>query len=648
MTTDAATSLIGEALAFAVRLNAEGRLPQAALVCGRILKVQPNNFDALNLFGVVMCRGGKLAEGAELFRRALRIRPDNALTLDRLGDALYAQRNLDDALAVYRQALACDPNFVVVHCKIGIALQDQNRITEAIAAYREAIRLDPSLPRPYFNLGIALRRHGKPLEAAIAYARALVLKPDYPEAYLNLGNALMDLDRYADAQLAYCHAAAYQPSDNAPPPSPEFRAHAWTNIGIALRKQGRLDAALEAHRRALQLAPDYAIALNNLGVLLQDRGQYEEALAAHDRAVRIDPNFGTAHSNRGVAFKELGMIEQSIAAHRRAVAAEPDHPKIHFNLAAALLMAGNYEEGFAEYEWRWKGGVPSLKDRNFAKPQWDGSALGSRTLLLHAEQGFGDSVQFIRFARGIKKQNGKVIFEVPRTLVGLMQTAAGLDEVIAAGDPLPTFDVHLPLMSLPHVFGTRLHTVPSHVPYLTADPRLVAAWQQRLHSPALKIGVVWAGNPKHSHDHQRSIPVEQLVPALTMPGVQLFSLQKEPRPGDRETLAGMGETLIDLSPMLHDFNETAAAIMALDLVIAVDTSVGHLAGALGREVWTLLPFALDWRWLMEREDSVWYPTMRLYRQPQPGDWASVIARIQVKLTRRAMTADAGAPQRITA
>jgi hypothetical protein len=364
-------------------------------------------------------------------------------------------------------------------------------------------------------------------------------------------------------------------------------------------------------------------------------------MTAHREAVQLDPGFGTAHSNLGVALKEQGLIRESIVAHRCAVAVEPDHPKVHFNLAVTLLMAGEFEEGFEEYEWRWKGGVPSLKERNFPQPRWDGGDLHGKTLLLHAEQGFGDTLQFIRYAADAADRGGKVVLEAPAALVKLIRTAPGVATTLATGDPLPAFDVHLPLMSMPHVLGTRLPTIPAPVPYLTPDPTLADAWRARLdRGPELKVGVVWAGNPRHTHDHQRSIAAAALLPALAMKGARLYSLQKEPRPGDRAVIDGLADQVTDLSDLLHDFNETAAAVMALDVIITVDTSVAHLAGALGRPVWTMLPFALDWRWLLWRDDSPWYPTMRLFRQQRPGEWTSVIARVQIALTKLAMTSRA--------
>lgn len=633
---------LDQTMAAAAQHHGEGRLAKAALVCQAVLRADPNHFEALSLLGVVLCRTGRLSHGIRLFRRAEAIRPDDGATLDRLGDALYVQGNLAGAIAVYQRLIVLQPDWVAPHCKLGIALQDQGKTAEAVAVYRRAISLDPQAPKPYFNLAISLRRDGKLDEAAACYARAITLKPHYPEAFLNLGNVLMDKGRFADAALAYRHAAEGdlrpETAGSGAQPSSQFRAHAWTNLGIALKKQGDYDAALDAHRRAIALAPDYAVAHNNLGVLLQDRGRFNEAMAAHREAIRLDPKFGTAHSNLGVALKEQGRIPEAIAAHRRAVAAEPDHPKVHFNLAAALLMAGEFDEGFAEYEWRWKGGVPGLKDRNFLQPQWDGAALAGRTLLLHAEQGFGDTLQFVRLARSIVKDGGKVVLEAPRALLELVRTASGIDQVVATGATLPAFDVHLPLMSLAHVLGTRLHTIPAEVPYLTPAPLLADAWRLRLQRRAgLKIGVVWAGNRRHTHDHQRSIPIDMLLPALAMTGVELYSLQKEPRPGDREVIDGLADCVTDLSPLLRDFAETAAAVSALDLVITVDTAVAHLAGALGRPVWTILPFALDWRWMLERDDSPWYPTMRLFRQPRPGDWDSVIARVQIEVTKLAMT-----------
>lgn len=369
-----------------------------------------------------------------------------------------------------------------------------------------------------------------------------------------------------------------------------------------------------------------SIAHNERGVALAREGRSNEAVAAYSQATKLRPDFAQAHTNNGRALTDLGRIDESIAAHRRAVAHWPDDSIAHFGLADALLMAGEYTEGLTEYEWRWKGTAPVFK-RKFAEPRWSGEYLNGRTLLIHAEQGFGDAIQFVRFAPELARFNGRVLLEAPRALVPLLHSAPGFEDVVAADDPLPNFDAQIPLMSLPHVLGTRLDTIPTRTPYLQSDPVRTSVWRERL-SPygGLKVGVVWAGNPEHTHDHWRSIQASKLLPHLTMPGVQLFGLQVGMRAGDREVVDAT-PGMIDLSPQLSDFANSAAAVDALDLVISVDTSVAHLAGAIGVPVWTLIPFSLDWRWMLGREDSPWYPTMRLFRQSRPGDWTTVLERV---------------------
>jgi hypothetical protein len=302
------------------------------------------------------------------------------------------------------------------------------------------------------------------------------------------------------------------------------------------------------------------------------------------------------------------------------------------NHALALLMEGDYEAGWQAHEVRRRSGVLVPQARTFAVPEWRGEELKGRTLLLHAEQGLGDTLQFVRFVHDLQGRDVSIVIECQRPLAGLLRSLGSV-RVVAEGDPLPAFDLHLPLMSLPYVLGTRLDTIPAAVPYLAADPQKVARWKARIgDSTDLAVGVVWSGNPTHKSDRRRSIAAAAVLPTLVMPGVRLFSLQKDARPEDAATLKTMAADIIDLSPWLEDFTETAAALEALDLVIAVDTSTAHLAGAFGRPVWLMLPYALDWRWLRDREDSPWYPTMRLFRQSTPRVWTDVLSRIHCELS----------------
>ncbi len=439
-------------------------------------------------------------------------------------------------------------------------------------------------------------------------------------------------------------------------------AEAWHLLGLSRRQMGDAEGAVEAITRALELAPDIAAAHFNLGNALAARGRIEEAAACYRRALALAPNFAAAHNNLGSALERLGRaaeaaahyqravalapddaeaalnlctvrhgegrLEEALALARRAAALKPDFADAHWNEAVLLLTLGDLEAGFAKHEWRWR--LDQLAPRHLPGPAWQGESLAGRTILVHAEQGFGDTLQFLRYVKLLAAQGARVVLEVPQRLVRLAGSVAGASEVVAQGAALPRYDVHCALLSLPLRFATRLETIPAEIPYLAADAASRAAWQRRLGGDGRRrIGLVWAGSPLHRKDAQRSLPVEVLRPLLDLADVAWYSLQVGERAADLALLPpGRVE---DLAPALADFAETAAALAALDLVVGVDTAVLHLAGALGRPGFVLLPFAADWRWLSARERSPWYPSLRLFRQERPGDWQGVIARVRAAL-----------------
>jgi len=421
-----------------------------------------------------------------------------------------------------------------------------------------------------------------------------------------------------------------------------------SDLGACLCELGRLDEAITACELALALKPDHAPAHTNLGIVFEAQNKSEAAVAAHRRAIAADPAYAKGHANLAFALRNVGEIDEALAVSHRAVELGPDQPQTRFNHAHNLLLTGDLKNGFADYHWERK--CKSFHDvlEKFSQPEWQGEALSGRTLLLFAEYGLGDALQFVRYLPMVAAMGGSIVLQVQPALASLLRMMPGVT-VVARGEPLPPFDLQLPLMSLARVFGTTLDTIPAAVPYLHPDPAKLALWRSALDDATLdgttlgdttlgdatplKVGVVWAGNPRHSGDRQRSLSAEAVLPRLVTPGVQLYNLQKEPRPADVPVLAELGADIIDLAPALGDFADTAAAIGALDLVIAVDTSVAHLAGALGRPVWVLLPHSLDWRRLRDREDSPWYPTMRLFRQHKPQAWEGVLARASCELAR---------------
>ncbi|RAI43755.1 tetratricopeptide repeat protein [Rhodoplanes roseus] len=471
---------------------------------------------------------------------------------------------------------------------LGAALMKDEKLDQGIAAYATAVALNPGraaewLAEANYEMGRVLRNRGDNAAAAAALLEATALRPDWSNAHSSLGMVLKDMGQLDDALRCQHRAVDLDPANPA----------AWTNLGTALHARDEFETAEAAHRKAIALAPGKVEPYSNLARLLHDLGRIDEARALHDRAVACDPENATAR----------------------------------FNRATALLLDGDYAAGFAEYEWRRRRGVLTAAVRRFDEPEWTGEPLTGRTLLLHAEQGLGDTLQFVRFVTTVAASAAAVVLQVQSPLVALLGQAFPGVSVIAAGEPSPRFDCHLPLMSLPARLGTTLDTLPADVPYLFPSGPKRAAWRDRMAGrDGLKVGLVWAGNPKHRFDRRRSLPLAALLPHLPARGLALYSLQKEVGPQDAAALA-LRSDIVDLSADLADFSDTAAAVAALDLVISVDSAVAHLAGALARPTWLLTPHALDWRWLRERSDSPWYPTMRLIRQRRAGDWANVLAQL---------------------
>jgi len=543
---------------------------------------------------------------------------------------------LAEAEALYRQILAVEPRQAEAFHQLGLIAAQMGRNDLAVDLIGRAVALNRAFPEACYNLGLALY-HGGQLDASIdAYRQAIALKPDFSEAHANLGHALRDRG-HLDEAIAACRRAITL--------RPDF-PEAHNNLGNALKDQGQLGEAIAAFRQAITLRPDFPEAHSNLGIALKAHGQTDQAIAAYRQAIALKPDFPEGHCNLGIALLEKGQLHEAIAACRRAIALKPHLPEAHFNLALALLAQGDLLPGWQEFEWRWLVKDKGSPQRNFTPPQWDGGSLNGRTILLHAEQGFGDTLQFIRYAPLVTRRGGRVVVECQPELATLLAGVAGLAQIVTNGESLPAFDLHCPLMSLPLAFGTRLETIPADIPYLRADAHKAARWRERLarenSSPGepepLKVGLLWAGasRPHQPHanriDRRRSMALRQFAPLAEVAGVVFVSLQKGGR-AEQALTPPAGLRLLDWSAELQDFADTAALVECLDLVISVDTSVAHLAGALGKPVWMLNRSDTCWRWQLDRTDSPWYPTMRLFRQSQPGDWDTVIQRMALALQR---------------
>ena len=525
--------------------------------------------------GLELLRQGKLAESVALLRRAVAFRPAEGEWQHGLGVALARSGKLLEAIGCFREALRLDPAGAEVHNNLGLALLHAGHASDAVDSFREALRRKPQWPEVCNNLGVALLRLTRYAEAIEEYRKALELKPDYAEAHNNLGNAL--------------------------------------------RLQGKLDEAVMPLRESLRLRPDFVEPLYNLGITLMQLGRAEEALEWLERTIKVAPAHEEARSNLAVLLNNLGRVDEAIACYDEILRHQPDSAPAHKGRALARLRQGDFARGWAEYEWRWRipGTVP------VPEPSWDGSPLDGRTILLHAEQGLADTLQFVRYAALVKERGGRVFLECPAPLTRLLGTCPGIESVVACGAARPPADCHAPLLSLPRLFGTDLDSVPASVPYLSAETDRREHWRQQL-ATGRKVGLVWQSNL--SYGGTGSARLAQMSPITRVAGVRLYSLQKGAGAEQLQEEAGKAVTHLGAESWA-DFAETAAVVVNLDLVIAVDTAVAHLAGALGVPVWLALPEAADWRWLVEREDTPWYPSMRLFRQRRRGDWDEVFQRM---------------------
>jgi tetratricopeptide (TPR) repeat protein len=648
-------------------LEALGQPEEAVASYYEALRLQPKSPEAHNNLGNTLRQMGKLHDAIVHCREALRIRPGFPAAANNLGNALVKQGQIKRAVAAFQLALRRDPSFAEAANNLGTALTEQDKLEEGILQYREALRLKPHYAEAHYNLGVALEHQDKIDEAMGCYRQSLELKPDFALACNKLGGVLTLRDRLEEALGWFQEAARLNPNE----------AEARTNLGNALARLGKLDEAVRCHRQALVLNPDCAEAHTNLGNVLARLDKLEEAARCHQEALRVIPNFVPAWTNLGSVRTQQNRLDEALSCYAEALRHEPGHAQTHFNRALVWLLLGNWAEGWPEYEWRWQ--TTGFARHDFAQSRWDGSPLNGRTLLVLGEQGLGDTLQFIRFLPLVKEQGGRVIFQCLPQLLPLLAGVNGIDALVARGAALPAFDVYTPLLSLPGFFHISPENVPAPVPYLRANQELVAHWRRNLIMSGVRfpmsavkglfpylgprkpdtgrffrVGIAWQGTTTYRGDSQRSIPLANFARLALVPGVQLISLQKGPgteqvisdvrrpvsdvkRPPSNigHRTSDIARLLLDLADRLDEgsgaFLDTAAVMMNIDLVITSDTSIAHLAGSLGVAVWVALALVPDWRWLLRRHDTPWYPTMRLFRQTQYGQWDDVFDRIMKAL-----------------
>ncbi|HEX4066335.1 MAG TPA: tetratricopeptide repeat protein [Acidobacteriaceae bacterium] len=605
-------------VAKAIRSHEAGRLEEARQLYLRVLAIEARHARSLYGLGLIGQASGDSEDAVRRFREAIAVCPNDAAYHTSLGGSLQAQRKIDEADSEYRQALRLDPNYALAHNNFAGLLQHAGKFEEAKLHYERAIALKPDFAAAYSNLGTVLLNLNGLAAAVACQQKALALKPDLVEAHNNLSLVLRKLGRLEEAATHYERAVALRPN----------YVEAWSNFGVLLRQQGKLEESAACLVKALNLRPNSAEAFDNLGNTLRDMGRLVESAACHERALALKPDFAQAHNNLGYTLRKQGKLAESRESYQRALVLDPGSPDIRWNLCLLDLLEGNFAEGWRHYEVRFQR--EGNRPRSFSKPIWCGEPLNGARILLHSEQGLGDAIQFLRYIPLVHAAGGTVILNVPRALGRLAASLPGVDTLTVEDESLPPFDWHCPLMSLPLAFKTSLDSIPNRVPYLTV-PKEALQRLNDLHGTnrELRIGLVWSGNPKCTEDQIRSMPLSSFRSVLELDGLRFFSLQL----GAAAAQLGTIETPItDLSSAINDMADTAALVMGLDLIITVDTSVAHLAGALGKPTWTLIPFAPDWRWLTDREDSPWYPTMRLFRQDHFGDWESVVQSIRVQLS----------------
>jgi tetratricopeptide (TPR) repeat protein len=600
-----------------------GRLDEALASAEQALRLAPSYAEAHANRGEALRQQGCWEEAIASLKQAMQLDPGSADACNYLGLTFSDQRQPDEARACFLEALRLNPNFAEAHHHLGVLFLWEQKFAEARASFEEALRIWPDFAEAHNSMGVLLREQGKQREACSCFEEALRLKDDFAAAHNNLGKGHESQGRLDEAVRCYRRALELQPNS----------ALFLINLGNALAAQGQPGEALPFYRRAIRLQPAEAAYLSNLSNALTLTGRPDEGEAYCRQALRLKPDFADAYHNLGITFGARGEIARALVFNAETLRLNPDHVGARNCQAMWWLQMGDFARGWEEYEWRWK--KAKVPPRDFPQPLWDGSSLEGRTVLIHTEQGLGDTLQFIRYAPMVKQRGGTVIVESPIALGQLLASCTGIDRLIARGAPQPPFDVHAPLLSLPRIFGTTLANVPANVPYLWADPPLVESWRRELSAvPGVKIGIAWQGNPRFPADCMRSIPLTHFTPLAQIDGVRLFSLQKGT---GREQLQAVASYLpvVDLADRLDEttggFMDTAAVMKNLDLVVTSDTSIAHLAGALGVPVWVALAVGADWRFLLGRDDSPWYPTMRLFRQTRMGDWDGVFERIASEL-----------------
>lgn len=634
-----------------------GFLKQAKELYQKILKIDPENAKTLHSLGLLAYQGGVLDVAVDLISKAIKIDPNNSIFYNNLGNVYRDNDMFKEAILCYEYALQLEPSLSAVYINMGNLYKDKKMRDEAVKCYGKALCLNPNLADAHYNMGNIYKDLGQIDEAISSYKMALTKDPNLADAYYNMGNAYRDSYRFDEAISSYKAALDINPNmtfahhnlgdayknqgmlneaircyQNAIEINSDY-AEGYNSIGNALKDEGKLEEAIIYYNKALQIKPDYAYAYYNLANIFQNQGKFEKAISYYCIALHLKPSSIEVYNNIGNAYLDQGCFDRALFYYQEGLKKKPSYAEIIFNQATTHLLKGNLIKGWEGYEWRFRRSAKhTVYIHSYDKPRWDGSFFRGKRLFVHAEQGLGDALQFVRYLPMVKARGGTVIFESPKQLFGLMQNFPGIDELTIMSYEKKSdkeFDFYIPLMSLPWIFKTTIDTIPAKIPYFSSDPIKCKYWRRRLAGDGFKVGLVWSGQYRPPYD--RFILLEKFAPICKIKGVRLYGLQKGDAAGQIDRLPEDMQ-IINLGDELVDFTDTAALIENLDLIISIDTSVVHLAGAMAKPTWVLLRFIPDFRWLMHREDSPWYPTVRLFRQSVRGDWDSVILKVARELS----------------
>ena len=622
------------------------------------LKIQPNDAEVLINQGSTYNEINNYVLALEALEKAIQIRPDIPEAWSNKGIALNNLNLYEESIHAYNEAIMLAPSYHEAWSNKSVPLNKLKRFTEASDACDKALNIKPDYPEAWFNKGVTLHELKRFDEAIAHYDKALSLKPDYAEGWSNKGVTLHELKRFDEAIAHYDKALSLKPDyaeaysnkgntlnelkrfdeaiahyDKALNLKPDYH-EAWSNKSVPLNTLKRFTEASDACDKALSLKPNYAEAWSNKGMVFYELMCYDEAIAHYDKALSLKPNYHEAWSNKGVTLHALKRFDEAIAHYDKALSLKPEYHDASWNKSISLLLLGNFENGLPLYESRWDSDKVSeiVGKRFFDEPSWLGAeSLQGKNILLYGEQGLGDFIQFCRYVKLVSDLGAKIILETPEPLASLMENLEGVSQLVIKGDELPSFDYQCPLLSLPMALSTDISSIPADIPYLAAHPNKVAEWNLRLGKKRKqRIGLVWSSMSDFKDDSKRSLMLFDFIQALPSEGFEYVCLQKELKDCDKKFFENY-KNIRFFGGELVDFSDTAALIENLDLVISTCTSIPHLSGALGKKTWILLSYVPDWRWLLDRQDSPWYQSVKLYRQTAIGDWGSVLDKVKFDL-----------------